>query len=158
MSNVQLSSRESVVVYRDPETKRILGFGPEYAKPAFPAGTKYTSETCLHASDVERRMMEYREQCLRDAEASTLRKLERERPIRDSIRSAVLARNSEVDPWNRDVNNALLRTWDHFYQRACNARLKAEVCTVAEKYDASKTTEQIANESRYIQRGDFSNG
>jgi hypothetical protein len=29
---------------------------------------------------------------------------------------------------------------------------------VVEKYDASKTTEQIANESRYIQRGDFSNG
>ena len=158
--NVQLSARESVVVYRDPDTRRILGFGPEDVKPAFPAGTKYTTELCLHARDVERRMMEYRQQCIHDAQSSTLRRLESERPFRQALRDSIESRNRELaheGAWgqrNIELNNAVLKVMDHFYQRACNARMHAEVCLVAEKHEASLKTPDIALESPAIRRGD----
>lgn len=155
MSHVQLSSKESVVIYRDPDSKRILGFGPENAKPTLPAGQKYTTELCLHAAQVERRVAEYRDQCHRDSENSTVRKIESDRPLRQAFRDAILERNSQVDAWNRDVNMALLKCMDTFYQRSLDARLNAEVALVAEKYDASATAVDLAKQSSHVRSGDL---
>lgn len=155
MSNVQLPQHERAVVYTDPDTNRILGFGPENAKPAFPAGSRYRAEVLYSANAIERKMMQYRDQCRRDAEESTVKKLEREGWMRKAIRDAVEERNKHVNPWNRDLNNAMLKVMDHFHQRALQARIDAEVCITAEKYDADTTSYDVAKDSRFIKSGEL---
>lgn len=151
--NVQLSHSERTVCYRDLETKRILGFGPEGFPPAAPAGVKYTATVCYSAKAIERFAEEYRSQSLRDREETSLRRLEAERPIRQAIKSALAERNNHLDPKNRDYNNAMLRVMDHFYDTAVEARQKVEVCIAAEKYEASKTSGDITLENSKIQLG-----
>src|ERR1700748_2052257 len=127
MSTAQLSYHERTVCYRDLETKRILGFGPENFPPAVPPGVRYTSTVCYSAKAIERFAEEYRAQSLRDREETSLRRLEAERPIRKAIRDALEQRNQHLDPKNRDYNRAMVKLQDHFYETAVAARQKVEV-------------------------------
>lgn len=151
-NHVQLSGGEVSVVWVDADTKRIIGFSPEGAKPVAPVGTKLTSYTLLHASDIDRWMNKYREQNNRDREEMTVRKLESERPLRNAIREAVLERNNSLDPWNRDVNLAMLRSQEIMYERVLESRRKQEAVLVAEKYEASATALDVAMDSPIVRR------
>lgn len=153
MANAQLGIQERTVVYRDLDTKRILGFGPENFPPAVPAGTKYTATVCYSAKAIERGAEEYRAQSLRDREETSLRRLEAERPIRTAIKDALAERNRHLDPKNRDYNNAMLKLMDHFYESSVAARQKVEVCIAAEKYEASKSSGDVTLENKKIKLG-----
>lgn len=148
-SNVQLSQSERCVVFRDANTKRILGFGIEGIAPSFPKGTKILSEVCYHAHEMDRRAQEYRDQCKIDAEISTQQKLEYDQPMRKAIKDAIREHNNHCSPWNRHLNNALLKVMDKYYEDALSARRNAEVALVAEKYEACKTSTEIAMESNW---------
>lgn len=155
MHNVQLTHRERTQVYIEIDTNRILGFAPENARPMLPKDVRYKTHVCYFASEIEKYAARYREQCLRDAEESTMRKLESERPFRNALRQAVIDRSNNLDPWNRDVNMALLKVMDHFYERALNARMSVEACIAAEKYEESKKSTDIAMESYAIKKGEL---
>jgi hypothetical protein len=145
MMNVQLKQSERSQVYIDTQTKRILGFGPEGAEPSLTSEQKkhLSVEICYHVADIERYMKKFREQSLHDEEEASLRKLERERPIRKALRDAIVERNGHVSPWNQAVNNALIKSMDYYYEQSVSARQRAEVAMMAERYDAGKSTEDI---------------
>lgn len=136
-------------MYRDANTKRILGFGMEGMAPQFPKGTKITSEICFHAMEMDRRANEYRDQCRLDAEISTQQKLEYDQPMRKAIQDEIRAHNQHCSPWNKAVNNALLKVMDKYYEDALSARRNAEVALVAEKWEAGTTANEIAMESNW---------
>jgi len=148
--NVQLGEAERCQVYIEAETGRILGFGPEGAKPFLPAGVKVRSQTCYHAREIEKYAHQYRDQCYRDAEQSTLKALEREAPIRKALRDAIVERNRVVDQRNRDLNNALLKVMDFYYDKAKQTRMKREVTIAAERFEAGKLSTDLAEESVYL--------
>lgn len=150
MSNVQLGSSERTVVYTDLDSRRILCFGIEGAPPVVPLGTRYRSETLLHASDIERYSKKYQEQCARDRDEAAVRTLEREAPFRKAVRDAVIDRNSSLDPWNREINIRMMDAQDTMYQRVIEARRRAEVCIVAEKYTADSDSVKMALDSPHI--------
>jgi hypothetical protein len=151
-NNVQLAGREVSVVWLDADSKRIIGFAPEGARPVAPSGTRLKCYTLLHASELDRWMKKYREQNNRDREEATVRKLESERPMRDAIRAAVLERNNGLDPWNRDINLSMLRSMDTMYERVLNSRRKQEAVLVAEQYEAGKTSADVAADSPIVRR------
>ncbi len=151
MKNVQLSASERTVVYTDLDTKRILGFSAEGFPPTVPPGTRYTSELLLHASDIERKAQQFREQSLRDREETSLRRLEAERPMREALKAAVRDRNASLDARNRDINTALLKAMDTYYDMAVEARMRVEVTVPAEKYEATKHASDITLENKKIQ-------
>ena len=145
-----LGQNERAQVYYDADSGRILGFGPDGAKPMFPLGTRYRTETLFHASSIERAAQRYRSQSLRDAEEDTLRILEREAPIRKAIRDAVVERNNHVDVRNKALNNAMLKVMDFYYEKARSRRLQVEVAIAAERYEAGKSSIDVALESSYL--------
>lgn len=153
MKPVQLSQSERAQVYLDPDTKRVLGFGPEGAVPLFPLGTRYTTQILYHARDIERFADRYREQCFRDSEEKTLASIEREAPIRKAIRDAILERNKHVDERNKAKNLAMLKVMDHFYEKTRAARQKMEVTIAAERYEAGTDSIDVAKQSPYWKEG-----
>ncbi len=150
MANVQLTGSERTVVYKDLATQRILCFGLENAEPVVPPGTRYVSYVLLHASEIERWSKRYQEQCARDREQAFVRTLEREKPFRQAVRDAVVARNQHLDPWNRAINLRMLEAQDTLYQRILESRRRAEVCIVAEKYEATSDSVKVALDSPHI--------
>lgn len=148
--NVQLTGGEKTVVYVDLDTRRILCFGPENANPVVPAGTRYRSETLLHAYQIERWSKRYQEQCAHDRDEAAVRTLEREAPFRKAVRDAVEMRNQSLDPWNREINRRMMDAQDTMYRRVIEARRKAEVCIVAEKYDENSDSVKMALDSPHI--------
>ncbi len=150
MANVQLGSTERTVVWVDIDTKRILAFGIEGANPVVPAGTRYRGETLLHAHDIERWSKKYQAQCAEDREQASVRRLESEKPFRQAVREAILARNRHLDPWNADINLRMLDAQDKLYDRILESRRHAEVCIVAEKYEASSDSVKVALDSPLI--------
>ena len=145
-----LGQNERAQVYYDADSGRVLGFGPDGARPMFPLGTRYRTETLFHASAIERAAQRYRSQSLRDAEEDTLRILEREAPIRKAIRDAVIERNNHVDERNKALNNAMLKVMDFYYEKARSRRLQVEVAIAAERYEAGKSSIDVALESSYL--------
>lgn len=150
MANVQLAAKERTVVFRDLDSGRILAFGIEGADPFVPVGTRYESFVVHHAYELERWSKQYQEQCALDREQTTVKRLEAERPFRQAVREAVIARGAHLDPWNRDINIRLLDAQDTMYQRILESRRKAEVCIVAEKYDADSDSVKMAMDSPHI--------
>jgi hypothetical protein len=148
MNNVQLTGKESVKVFVEIGSNRILGFSPEFASPLFTPGTRYTETLLLHSRDVERWVGRYRQQQERDAEEATYRQIKRESIFRKSLRSAILERNKHVNPLNRDLNNVLIRLMDEKYDAMMKAKMKPVVHGMAEASEASKTVEDFALESR----------
>lgn len=158
--NVQLSAHERCQAYIDVESGRLLGFGPEGAKPAFPPGKKIRAEVLFHAADIERYMNRFREQSLRDMEEQTEQRLEAERPHRQAIFDAVNERNRHVDARNRDINNALLKAMDFYYHNALTARRNATIAMMAEKAEANKSSIDVGLDSPYVKKAirDAANG
>ena len=148
MSNVQLTGKERTVVYRELGTGRLLCFGIEGAPPlAVPGGTRYETILCLHASDLDRFMDQYRQQHIEDEERAAVSKLERERGFRKAVRDAVIARNVHLDPFNRDVNLRMLDAQDALYERILSQRLRAIPQLAAERY------EQGGDDTRIVKDG-----
>lgn len=136
MSNVQLTGRERTCVFRDLDTGRILSFGISGCPPLnVPKSIRYETVDCLHASDLDRFMDQYRQQHIDDEERAAVRKLETEREFRRSVRDAVVARNRHLDPFNRDVNLRMLDAQDKMYERILNSRLRAVPKLAAEMYE-----------------------
>lgn len=150
MSNVQLSGSERTVVWVDSDSKRIVGFGPEGAKPKAPPGSRITSYTCFHAHELDRWMEKYRAQCDRDADESTVRKMESERPMRNAIRDAILERNKEVDPMNRDLNLRSLQLMDTLYERQLARLRQKETFMAAEAFEAGTKSTDVALQSPFL--------
>jgi hypothetical protein len=148
--NVQLTGGEKTVVYQDLDTKRILCFGIEGAAPVVPPGTRYRSEVLLHARDIERWSKRYQIQCAEDREQATVRRLEAERPFRKAVRDAIVERNSGLDQWNQAINLRMLDAQDTMYERILESRRRAEVCIVAEKYEATSDSVKVALDSPHI--------
>jgi hypothetical protein len=156
MHNVQLSEKERTVVFVELDSRRILGFGPELAKPSFPKGVKYTETVLLSAREIENWVGRYREQQIRDAEETTYRQLEREAPIRAAIRKSLLARNasSDVNNYDRALNNVYVRLMDEKYDAMMKAKAKPEVFGMAEAYEEGVDSERIAMDSPYMRGGE----
>ena len=148
MGNVQLCGKERTVVYRDLDSSRILGFGIEGAPPInCPEGIRYEMITVLHARDLDRFMDQYREQHIRDEEQAAVKKLERERGFRKANRDAILARNSQLDPFNRAVNLRMLDAQDRMYEETLSRRLKAIPRLAAEMYEAGGDETRIVKDA-----------
>lgn len=148
MQNVQLTGREKTVVYRELGTNRILSFGIEGVPPLnVPQGIRYETISCLHASDLDRFMGQYREQHIRDEENASVRKLERERDFRKANRDAIIARNIHLDPFNRDVNLRMLDAQDKLYERVLTQRLRAVPKLAAEMYEEGGDDARIVKDA-----------
>ena len=148
MGNVQLCGKERTVVYRELGTSRILGFGIEGAPPInCPEGIRYETITVLHARDLDRVMDQYREQHIRDEEQAALLKLNRERAFRQANRSAIIARNAHLDPFNRAVNLRMLDFQDKMYEVTLSRRLRAVPRLAAEMYEAGGDETRIVKDA-----------
>jgi hypothetical protein len=143
--NVQLTGKERTCVYRELGSGRILSFGISGAPPlTVPQGIRYETIECLHASDLDRFMDQYRRQHIEDEERAAVSKLERERGFRKAVRDAVIARNAHLDQFNRDVNLRMLDAQDTLYERILSQRLRAVPKLAAEMY------EQGGDETRIV--------
>src|ERR1700679_2152689 len=132
MRNVQLGHKESIKVYVELDTGRILGFSPELCAPLFPPGVKYREHVCLHSWEIENWIEKYRRQQEIDAEVATHRQIEKESVFRKSLRAAILARSSHVNQFNRDLNEAFIKLMDTRYDRMMEAKAKPQVHGMAE--------------------------
>lgn len=142
--NVQLTAREAPVVYIEVGTGRILDFGKGGQKPMFKAGTLYQTEKLYHVSDIDRYMKQYREQWRADQEVKIYNQIAREKPTRDRIKEMIRARSPHIDAINRAQNEAMIRVMDHRYDQAMAAKLRKEVTLTAERWEATKTEQDIA--------------
>jgi hypothetical protein len=123
-------------VYRELSSGRILSFGIEGAPPInVPEGMRYETVTCLHASDLDRFMDQYRQQHIDDEERAAVKKLEKERGFRKAVRDAIVARNVHLDAFNRDVNIRMLDAQDTMYERILSQRIRAIPKLAAEMYE-----------------------
>jgi hypothetical protein len=147
MHNAQLGSKERTCVYVELDTKRILGFAPEFVQAVIPAGIRYTEYTLVSAREIERWVGRYREQQQRDAEEASYRQLMREKGFRDALKSSIRARNSQVNLFNRELNNVLIRLMDERYEAMLKAKAKPEVFGAAEAWEAGKDGEDVALEN-----------
>ncbi len=146
--SVQLTGKERTVVYKDLDSGRILSFGIAGAPPLHvPPGIRYETIECLHASDLDRFMDQYRQQHIEDEERAAVEKLERERGFRKAVRDAVIARNAHLDPFNRDVNLRMLDAQDKLYERILRQRMRAVPQLAAERY------EQDGDDTRIVRDG-----
>ena len=149
MGNVQLCKTERTVVYRELGSNRILSFGIAGAPPLnVPDGIRYEAIECLHASDLDRFMDQYRQQHIEDEERAAVSKLERERGFRKSVRDAVIARNAHLDPFNRDVNLRMLDAQDKLYERILSQRIRAVPKLAAEMYEQGGDDARILKDAR----------
>lgn len=134
--NVQLTGKEKTCVFRDIDSGRILAFGISGVPPLnVPSGIRWEAVDCLHASDLDRYMNQYRQQHIDDEEHAAVRKLEREAGFRKANRDAITARNAHLDPWNRDVNLRMLEAQDKIYERILSERIRAVPKLAAEMYE-----------------------
>ena len=134
MQNVQLSGKESVKVFVEIGSGRILGFAPEFSGPLFPGySIKYREHVLLHAKDIEMWVARYRVQQERDAEVATYRQIQHESKFRASLRSAIRQRNQHVSPINRALNETFIRLMDQRYDQMMQAKMKPQFSTLAEQ-------------------------
>lgn len=153
LSHMPLSSKEAVKVYFELDTNRILGFTPEFAKPLFPIGIRYKEQTLQSAREIERHVAMYRTQQERDAYEATVRQIGRESVFRKSLASAIRARNQNVNQFNRDLNNTMIRLMDEKYDRMMKDKLRLQIYTPAEAYEQGKTGHEVAMDSPYFKHG-----
>lgn len=142
--NVQITCHERSVVFIDPKTRRILGFGQDGVRPLFPAGTRYMKEVLYHSWDMDRYARLFREQWKRDQEINNYNQIAREKPMRDAIKDALRARAPHISALNRAQNEAMIRVMDFQYDQAIKAKMRQEVTLTAERWDEKKTEQDIA--------------
>lgn len=140
-------------VFIDLDTKRVLGFAPEGAVPAFPIGTRYETKQPYDSMELEKWVKRFREEGQRDLKEKTMRQVMREAPARKAIRDSLIARSQHLDPMNRDLNYAILGIMDQRYRAANDAKLKAETFLAAEAYDESTHGEDLALEHPMFKSG-----
>ena len=146
--SVQLTGKERTCVYKDLDTGRILSFGISGCPPlTVPHGIRYESIDCLHASDLDRFMDQYRQQHIEDEERAAVKKLEREAGFRRANRDAIMARNAHLDQFNRDVNLRLLDAQDKIYERILSQRIKAIPRLAAEMYEEGGDETRIVKDA-----------
>lgn len=136
----------TTVVFIDLDSKRVLGFAPEGASPVFPAGTRYETRTPFDSLELEKFVKRFHEEGKRDVEEKTMRQVMREAPARKAIRDALIARSAHLDPFNRDLNYAMLGVMDQRYREAMDAKTKYETFLVAQAYEEGKAGEDVALE------------
>jgi len=147
-NSVQLTGKEKTCVYRDLDSGRILSFGISGCPPLnVPQGIRYETIDCLHASDLDRFMDQYRQQHIDDEERAAVKKLQREAGFRKANRDAIIARNHHLDQFNRDVNIRLLDAQDTIYERILNRRLKAIPRLAAEMYEEGGDSTRIVRDA-----------
>jgi hypothetical protein len=92
-------------------------------------------------------MNQYRQQHKDDEEQAAVRKLEREKAFRKSVRDGILARNSQLDRWNAAVNIRVLDTWDREYDRILKQKMEAIPRLVAEMYEEGGDQTRIVKDA-----------
>jgi hypothetical protein len=152
MSNAQLSERESVKVFIDLDTGRILGMAPaSIPSPLVTTGIKWKSELLQHTWEIESYLNRWREQVKQEAAIRTERQAAREAIFRNSLASAIRALS--VNQYNRDENNRLLKKMDDDYSRKLKKQMNPQLYGVAESSEAGKTSHEIALDSPYFKHG-----
>ena len=147
-NSVQLTGKERTCVFRDLDSGRILSFGISGCPPLnVPQGIRYETIVCFHASELDRYMNQYRQQHKDDEEQAAVRKLEREKAFRKSVRDGILARNSQLDRWNAAVNIRVLDTWDREYDRILKQKMEAIPRLVAEMYEEGGDQTRIVKDA-----------
>ena len=142
--NVQLTAREAPVVYLEVGTGRVLGFGKAGQRPIFPMGTMFKSEELHHVADIDRYIKQFRQQWMVDQEVKIYKKIAEEKPMRDRIKELIRSRSPHIDAINRAQNEAMIKVMDSRYDAAMKNKLRKEVTLTAERWDASKSQEDIA--------------
>lgn len=140
--NVQLSAKERTCVYLSTLTGRILGFGHESVKPMF--AEEWKREILYHAIDIEKWAEKYRKQEEEDQQCEDYKRTLREAPARKAIRDALMERRKHVDAPNQAYIDANLTLMARREQRA---NTRKERFLLSEKYDMSKSAEEIALDS-----------
>jgi hypothetical protein len=139
-----IGPKVKTVVYIDPDSKRVLGFGPEGMRPLMPAGTRYETKVPSGALELDRYVDRYAREMKNDAEQKMERRFLREAPARKAIRDALLARSSSIDPLNRDLNLAMVKMMDMRYDRMMQQHINPETFLAAQAYDESTSGEDLA--------------
>ena len=142
--NVQLTAREAPVVYLEVGTGKVLDFGKAGQTPLFPKGTLYRTEKLYHVSDIDRYMAQYRAQWRAEQEVKIFNQIQKEKPTRDRIKELIRSRSPHIDARNRAANEVMIRVMDAMYDKANANKLRKEVTLTAERWEASKSQEEIA--------------
>jgi hypothetical protein len=142
MDSIHPKSR--TVVFVDPDTKRVLGFGPEGMRPLMPIGTRYEIKIPFDAIELDRWVDRYANEMRADAALQMERQFRREAPARKAIRDALILRSQHLDPLNRDLNMAMVAMMDYRYQKVMEQKMKPENFLVAQGYEESTSGEDLA--------------
>ena len=154
MNNVQLSDRESVRVFIDSDSGRILGMAPSSIPAPLPInGMRFRSELLVHVYEIEAWLNKWREQVKREAVERTERQAQRDAIFRNNLASAIRQRNLSVNQYNRDENNRLLKKMDEDYDRKLKKQMNPELYGMAESAEASKNPVEVALDSPYFKHG-----
>lgn len=151
--NIQLCEAESVNVFIDLDTNRILGMAPASIKAPAANGIRFKTELCTHAYEIERYLNRWREQVKFEAVIRTEKQAQRDSIFRNSLASQIRHRNQSLDSWNRDENNRLLAKMDAEYDRKQKIQMNPQLYGMAESSEASKTAVEMALASPYFQHG-----
>lgn len=138
-----LGPKVRTVVYVDPDSQRVLGFGPEGMKPLIPHGTRYEIKVPFDAMELDKWVDRYAAERKRDLEEENYRQFLREQPFRKAITDALRARNNHLDPLNRDLNNAFIALQERRYSEMQAQKNKVETFLVAQAYDESVSGEDF---------------
>ena len=140
----QIGPKSKTVVFVDPDSKRVLGFGPEGMRPLMPAGTRYEVKVPFDAIELDKWVDRYASEMRADAALQQERQFLREAPARKAIRDALILRSQSLDPLNRDLNLAMVAMMDHRYQKMMDAKQKPDNFLVAQAYEESTSGEDLA--------------
>lgn len=154
MANIQLSEKESVRVFLDSDTGRILGMAPASVQvPILPIAIRWRAEVLQHAYEIEAYLVKWRAQVKQEAVFRTERQAARDAIFRNSIASQIRQRNQSVNQYNRDENNRLLAKMDTEYDRKQKLQMNPQLYGMAESSDATKTGDEVALDSPYFKHG-----
>lgn len=140
----QIGPKVKTVVFVDPDSKRVLGFGPEGMRPLMPLGTRYEIKVPFDAIELDKWVDRYANEMRADAALQMERQFLREAPARKAIRDALILRSQTLDPLNRDLNMAMVSMMDMRYQKMMNAKMRPDNFLVAQAYDESTSGEDLA--------------
>lgn len=151
--NVQLSEKESVRVFIDMDSGRILGMAPASIKQPSVPGLRYKEKLLVHAHEIESCLDEWRKQAKLEAELKTERQAHRESSFRAAIASQLRSRNNQLDAYNRDINNVAIQAMDDAYARKLKIESNPVVHGVAEAYESTTTSTEVSLDSPYFKHG-----
>jgi len=140
----QIGPKRKTVVFVDPESKRVLGFGPEGMRPLMPLGTRYEVKIPFDAIELDKWVDRYASEMRADAALRMERQFLREAPARKAIRDALMLRTQSCDPINRDLNLAMVAMMDMRYNKVIEQQMKPEHFLVAQAYDEKTSGEDLA--------------